>query len=605
MSCDIVIEVPYSLFNLYNQNSNCGEKLFRELLDDQQKQLLITFTKIFGWKVFRYLALNNITTPTLYCKNCGALLSQSAILQNKRYCKKCITINPSNRVPQPQNFVWVDREIVIPDQLVELIKTHTSASLVAAIAKTQHVNWFINNHVTLKTACWVVNNGSNIIKPIYCKACGKQLTEDQYTAGSQYCCIKCAATKYEIPQPPLSTILQTPVEIPEQFWELYCQAYCENLSKAHSRTLYKLLIDNGYQKWFIENNVTVRATFIEVANRQKTIQPKYCIKCGSLLPLSAFENRSLECAKCKTVNAYALDSEYAQYGLNGLPRSNKEYQLIQFVHDLIPNETIEYNKRYPLDNKYELDIYIPNRKLAFEFNGQFYHCDAFQRITPSYHQDKTNACLEKGIRLIHVFEWEWDHNKERVQQLIKDALNIDCAVVGARQTKVQPIDSQTYNQFVNKYHFDHSVSASIRLGLFYNDQLIAVGGWRKSRFDSDQYELVRYAVKDQYKIVGGLAKLCKACGLNQFISYVDRAHFTGKAYQSTPGFVEIQRTQPSYCYVRGNDICTRYQAQKHLLSHKLKNFDPNVSEQQNMLNNGWFRVYDCGTIKYQWTRNEK
>ena len=602
-SCNIT--VPVSLYQVLQNHSNCGEKMFRDILDAEQLANLKSFTKVFGWKVFRHLALNNITAPVLYCENCGSLLSQANVLNDQHLCKKCTTINPSNKVPQPQNFTCPDHQIVIPDQLFEIVKQYTGSKLIAEIAKTSFINWFVENNVTVKTARWAANNNTNIINPVYCKSCGKQLTEDQYTAGTEYCCIKCASARYEIPQPITTTILAQPVNIPKEFHEFYQQSYNKNLAKAHSRTLYKLLIDNGYKEWFIEHNVTVQTVFNEVAANHDVVSVKHCTRCGELLPLSAYENKSSECIKCNIDDTHYLDQEFAQFGLKGLPRSNKEYQLIQFVHDLIPDEVIEYNKRYPLDNKFELDIYIPKRHLAIEFNGQFYHCDAFKRITPNYHVNKTDACLQKGIRLIHVFEWEWDHNRDRVQQLIKDALNIDSKVIGARETVIRDLDSKTYEEFAEQYHFDHCVSASIRKGLFYKGQLVAAAGWRKSRFANiDQYELARYVVKDQYKIIGGLSKLCKASGLDCFISYVDRAHFTGKAYQNTPGFMEIQKTQPSYCYVRGNEVCSRYQAQKHLLQHKLKSFDPNLSEQQNMVNNGWFRVYDCGTIKYEWRREQ-
>ena len=65
----------------------------------------------------------------------------------------------------------------------------------------------------------------------------------------------------------------------------------------------------------------------------------------------------------------------------------------------------------------ELDIYIPELKLAIEVNGDYWH--QAEHKDKGYHINKTNLCESKGIRLIHIWEHEWNQNKEFIQSLLK------------------------------------------------------------------------------------------------------------------------------------------------------------------------------------------
>lgn len=73
------------------------------------------------------------------------------------------------------------------------------------------------------------------------------------------------------------------------------------------------------------------------------------------------------------------------------------------------------NDKKVLNGK-ELDIYIPSKNLAIEYNGLYWHSDKATlekndipnketRMYAKYrHIEKTKLCKEKNIRLIHIFE---------------------------------------------------------------------------------------------------------------------------------------------------------------------------------------------------------
>lgn len=281
--------------------------------------------------------------------------------------------------------------------------------------------------------------------------------------------------------------------------------------------------------------------------------------------------------------------------------SRSEKELLQFIKSVYSGKIIE-NTRKVISPK-ELDIYLPEKQLAFEFNGTYWHSEHVG-LSKNYHQEKTKACHKAKIRLIHIFEHEWLFNRDKIKSLIRSALGIYSIRLYARKCQIKHIDANTYRQFLLANHLQCAVNSSIRYGLFYQDELVSVIGFGKSRFKKDEIELHRYCVKANYQIVGGFSKLIKYVCVNEhitkFVSYVDFSHFNGRGYKKA-GFTLEYLTQPSYIYVKGSEIKSRMQCQKHKLSAFLSAYYDDLSESDNMRLNGWYKVYDCGNLKLKYT----
>lgn len=279
--------------------------------------------------------------------------------------------------------------------------------------------------------------------------------------------------------------------------------------------------------------------------------------------------------------------------------SKVEKDLLDYITSLYPGIIIPNDRK--LIKPYELDIYLPEKRLAFEFDGTYWHSD--QVVPKGYHIKKTRLCSKQRARLIHIFEHEWTFNQEKIKSLIKSALGIFDVRLYARKCTIKEISSTEYKEFLELYHLQGSVNSSIRYGLFYNNELVSVIGFGKSRFKQGEIELHRYCVKAGYQIVGGFSKLithaCTNADISEFISYIDLAHFNGRGYKKA-GFKLLEVTQPSYIYIKGDEIKSRMQCQKHKLEAFLEEYDPNLSEYENMLLNGWDRVYDCGNMKVKY-----
>lgn len=260
---------------------------------------------------------------------------------------------------------------------------------------------------------------------------------------------------------------------------------------------------------------------------------------------------------------------------------------------------------------YEIDIYIPEKKLAIEFNGTYWHSDIFK--DKYYHQQKTIACAKKGIRLIHIFEYEWLESDKRIkiESMLARALSQPISKIGARKTDISEITYNDANNFLNKYHLQDGVASNIYIGCYYNNNLIGVITLGKPRFNSNyEYEIHRLCWSDNVIVMGGTEKMINYF-INKYnpqsiITYSDISKFTGNSY-TRAGFKPIQPnpiTEPNYVWVRtsDNEVLTRYQTQKHkLIEAGIGN--ENQTETDIMEDAGFIRIYDSGNIRLEWSEH--
>ena len=258
---------------------------------------------------------------------------------------------------------------------------------------------------------------------------------------------------------------------------------------------------------------------------------------------------------------------------------------------------IHLSDRKILGNQ-ELDIYLPDHDLAIEYNGVYWHCEGRGRGR-NFHLSKTLRCEEQGIQLLHIFSSD---DLDVWKSIIHSKLG-KVKKIGARQTSVEKLTSKQAKEFCDGNHLQGSVNASLRLGLVYEGTLVSVMTFGKSRFNKNyQWELLRFCSKKGFQVMGAASKLLKHSGIRNCISYANRRWSNGKLYESI-GFDKVGESQPNYFYTKdGNTLLSRNQFQKHKLAARLENFDPGLTEYQNMLNHGYDRIWDCGNLVYEYVK---
>jgi hypothetical protein len=279
--------------------------------------------------------------------------------------------------------------------------------------------------------------------------------------------------------------------------------------------------------------------------------------------------------------------------------SKQELELIEFISGLgLKVKTRDKSIIKPM----ELDIFIPSHNIAIEFNGLYWHNELF--LDKNYHLNKTIQCEENGIKLIHIFEDEWEFKKDIVKSRLKNILGLTENKIFGRKCEVRIVSQKDGEVFLNNNHLQGNVNSSVRLGLYYDDELVSLMCFNKPRLGVgigyDGHELSRFCNKLDINVIGGASKLLshfiKDNSPNKIISYADMRWSSGDLYD-TLGFIESHKNKPNYWYVVGKQRKHRFGFRKEIL--KKNGFDTtNKTEHEIMLERKMYRIYDCGTITY-------
>ena len=290
---------------------------------------------------------------------------------------------------------------------------------------------------------------------------------------------------------------------------------------------------------------------------------------------------------------------------NNIGKSGKEIDLLDFIKDNYDKEFI-FNTR-KIISPYELDLYLPDIKLGIEFNGLYWHSDIYKE--KNYHLDKTNLCINNGIQLFHIWEDDWIYKQGIVKSMILNKLGKTPNKIFARKTEIKEINyNKIIRDFLNKNHIQGFIGSKIKLGLFYNDELVSLmtfGELRKSLGQSDKkgsYELLRFCNKLNTSVVGGASKLFKYFinnfEFNEITSYADRSISNGNLYVSL-GFNFEKYTSPNYYYIIDGVRKHRFGFRKDKLVKE--GFDLTKTEIQIMSERKINRIYNSGNIKFIYT----
>lgn len=348
---------------------------------------------------------------------------------------------------------------------------------------------------------------------------------------------------------------------------------------------------NASEKFCEENDCSMFSEIFEPCIKHSASTLNYCVEQADV-KLLMFENVPY----IRNCDISLMNEQLDKIGKNYSHSSKDEQELVKFIKSIYSDEIIE-NDRTIIFPK-ELDVYIPNKKVAIEFDGLYWHSTEHQK-NKNYHLNKTIMCEEKGIRLIHIFEDEWKCKQDIVKSIISSSLGVYEEKIFARMCEVKEVDDSTFRKFCNENHIQGECNSSERLGLFYHDELVQCVGFGKSRFTRNENELIRMVTKLNTQVIGGFSKLMKYYG-KECISYVDRRLFNGKGYLSS-GFEKIFANKPNYYYTKKFERFYRMNFTKRNIAKKFpKEFDEKLTEEENMKKLGYYRIYDCGTIKMKY-----
>lgn len=273
-----------------------------------------------------------------------------------------------------------------------------------------------------------------------------------------------------------------------------------------------------------------------------------------------------------------------------------EEEIRTFIRENYSGEVIA-NDREVLCKR-EIDIYLPELKLGFEYHGMYFHTENI--VGRNYHLNKANFADKTDTRLIQIFENEWRDKQDIVKSRILSLLGKNNKIY-ARDTKVVDITLAQKNIFLNTTHLQGRDNSTVYFGLEHENKLVAVMTFGKARFGGDcDWELMRYSSIGN--IVGGGSKLFKHFSnkySGRIVSFADRRWSNGNLYEKL-GFTLVKKTNPGYVYynLMTKEVFNRMKFQKHKLK-RMYGYAETLSEYDIMKLNGFDRIWDCGHLKYE------
>ena len=292
--------------------------------------------------------------------------------------------------------------------------------------------------------------------------------------------------------------------------------------------------------------------------------------------------------------------------------SKDENEIYNFVKKYCDTK-VEHNVRGILSNNRELDIFIPQKKIAIEYNGMRWHSEQFQK-DKNYHLNKLEECNRKGISLIQIFEKEYITNKEI---LLKNLLHIiGCPNFGtkieAKNCIVKEIGKKTTKKFLEMNDIQGYVASTLHLGLYHKEQIIDIMTFKKLNNNiGNEWQITRYVNDINYIVKNSFDAI-----FNYFIDnykpnvikcFVDRRWLLDKRddLYVKNGFVLDKIIKPDYRYTRTqNEYINKSSFKKEFL-HKKYDFPLTMPISEMLKNIGYYKIWDCGRFLYRWEENNE
>lgn len=326
-----------------------------------------------------------------------------------------------------------------------------------------------------------------------------------------------------------------------------------------------------------------------------------------------------------TVSRFVIEQE-CQNLISYTHISYAEQDVIDFLKEYLDDSEIKLHDRQVISPK-EIDIYLPSLKIGFEINPTYTHNSSKSThhdntfiVPANYHFNKTVECESKGVRLFHVFGYQWTLKPDIVKSMILNAIGKTTNVYYARKLSLRTVSDAESKRFLNENHIQGYTTSKVRIGLCNEDELICVMTFSRKRGtmghkDSDtkdDWDLTRFCTKNFSRCIGGASKLFKyfveEYKPSSVVSFSDRSNTSGGLY-SILGFEFDSFVPPGYVWVdaKTDFYYNRVSTQKNNLRKLFNEPSINIEEKtetQIMEEHGFVKVYNSGLVKWMWKVGE-
>lgn len=255
-------------------------------------------------------------------------------------------------------------------------------------------------------------------------------------------------------------------------------------------------------------------------------------------------------------------------------------------------------KKRRIDGR-EIDIFLDELSLGIELNGMFWHSDICKEV--NYHAEKTRFFRERGIRIIHIFESEWNIRKPQVQNFLLSALKKN-KKIGARKLVWKEISVPDACSFLEQNHIQGANTLSFwAIGGFLGSELVTCSTFGHHHRTRKEIVLNRFACRSGLTVSGALSKI-STMAFEHFqepiVSWADKRFSEASGYYAS-GWKFVSETKPDYFYWSRK---TGIVAKQSRMKSKMKT-PGDMTEAEHARLDGLLRIWDCGKIKLSFSKN--
>lgn len=263
-------------------------------------------------------------------------------------------------------------------------------------------------------------------------------------------------------------------------------------------------------------------------------------------------------------------------------------------HDKLALHNVYSEYEYVVDGRL-FDIFVPESKTLIEIDPSYTHSTLgnhwnSEGISKWYHKEKSNIAHKHGFNCVHV--WDSDDWDKIVDIVTKPILKIY-----AKDCKIFKLHENVGRKFIDLYDvFGNCRKQILFLGLVYNDDIVQIMSVGSTRYnDNYDAEILKMCTKSRYQVVGGFSKLFKFLidfyELDNIITYNDDSKFRGTIFENL-GMKCLGHRDPEVVWRKDKQYVT--ERARIFMYHK---------EKQELLDDGWLPVYDCGQTRYEYRRS--
>ena len=324
---------------------------------------------------------------------------------------------------------------------------------------------------------------------------------------------------------------------------------------------------------------------------------------------------------CKKHGAFEQRPEKHLYEAQGCPKcgqkSRGEAEVAAFLGGMVG---VDVRNRVLISPR-EIDIYIPEQRLAVEYCGMYWHSIGAQEDVAKQkrrHVEKHQLCKNAGVRLITLYESEWKEHNYAVRRLLRNAVGKARGRLMARTCELREASFQEAKVFYDRYHPQGGLGNGEHFALFWKGKMVACMRFSLGVNDrgvgasNRTWTLSRYATR--ITVAGAASRLFKAFlkSRNPEVvkSFSDNRFFDGRMYERLDFSLEQEIDVDYAVWHQKTGVRPKSHYQRKYIPARLKEFglletfDPDTdprSEAEMTFLMGARRIYDCGKKRWVWT----